>query len=347
MKFLRMFLILICLVPQMVWALDIEFFSMSPVLLGRSPGARSAAMGRTGVAIGKDGFTVLSNPATLNGIRDLSLNFSYSQKYGVPEEADFNFAHVGYRIKNLGVIGLSRYHMFWYTFYITGPNGPEILDEVDISNDLYILTLTNEVRKNLCLGFNFELARDNNAFGGTEPDYEKANAFLIDVGAIQTFDVSPSSVYDQEISLGLSVSNVLGTEMDFGHGYKETLPTTLRVGVGYEAHFTKTLGVVAQLEWRDTNGELYDQYRFGCELQVLEVFRPRFGFYRDHVGLSDEWKTETTYGLGLYVPLDQYVKINQAIAVQFDWVSLPQSFESDAFEYEDFTTYSVKVDVGF
>jgi hypothetical protein len=100
----------------------------------------------------------------------------------------------------------------------------------------------------------------------------------------------------------------------------------LRIGPAHRSWHgrLRTLGLLCHLEYQDVvNSDYYDAYKIGGEVHILEVLALRTGYYyenRSELEGGDDWVGETTYGVGLDLPIARLSEDAPPLRISLDWV---------------------------
>lgn len=315
---------------------------------GRQPSARGESMGRGTVAMSGDILSSLYNPAGLADMLGLSFSMSFSDGSQAPDMADQTFLGAGVPVTKHFGIGFSRCH-FEYETEIDHPGKRSTTYTQE--STIHTLTIAAKPAAGFYVGLNLSLFSETSS-GATE------TTLWPDVGVLKMFYWKRSGGSRHRLSLGGSLSNLTGSGFDTPEG-EEELPVTLRVGTSYRVASgrrslngrLRTLGLLCHLEYQDVLKSAYrDAYKIGTEIQLVEILALRGGYYIESIdsGEADEgreWIGNTTYGLGLGLPIGKLAKDMPPLRISLDWASYEDP--SDTAESGDaprLSVYTLSID---
>lgn len=334
---------------------NLEFF------FGRQPSARSEAMGQALVASYDGGFTLFYNPAGIILNQKLTASFSYASPYYLLTNANYNFLGFTYNIGNWGTIGISRFHFsFGENIYAASVDDPFIFSRSITPTTTFItVSYAKEIFTNLAIGLNFNFYSEN---------LLDTKSYPVDIGLLKIIPIKREQENKQRLYFGVSIKNAFGSKINyssqilmpgssFKFSFEESLPIILRIGTSYELfllkhHYLPNLymfGVMFQIEYEDV---LNDKYRtgikFGSELSFFEIFYFRSGYYSFKVGPGSvngkKRLTDFTYGFGIRLPVDDFLKKRFPLAISFDLTSLKQpSYVREYNDWDNFSIYSLNL----
>ena len=88
---------------------------------------------------------------------------------------------------------------------------------------------------------------------------------------------------------------------------------------------TLSLRLLGHLEYQNVlDSGRYDAYKAGGEIRLLEILAVRGGYYYENIpdeDGGDSWNGETTYGLGLGLPISRLGEDAPPLRVSLDWVT--------------------------
>jgi hypothetical protein len=313
-------------------------------LFGREPSARAEALGKGNVTATGSVLETYSNPAGLAGAAALSFCTSSSKAFYTLEDARYTYLGGSLRVGRIGVIGVSRYHLDTRE-RMSQPTGGK--DAYTPEYYVYTLTFSAEPIRDLFAGTNINLLRYN-------PSGEYSNVWWADLGLLKTIRLTRSDRMRQLLRVGGSIANFTYSEADVTDGTGD-LPVTLRIGCSYSAAWwsrtyltsLKTIELLVNLEYEDLlNSEYLDGYRLGGEVWLLEMIALRIGHYSEdiddfgHAGNKGE-EEETTYGLGIELPLDKLSDGDIPVVLSLDMVRLDQpSRTHGSAAYDKYSVYT-------
>lgn len=321
---------------------------------GRLPSARAEAMGKSYTSIDGDLATAYFNPAGIATINELEINGSFTSPYYLLKKAKYDFASIGYKIKDYLIVGLNRNHFsFGEKIYYTDIIG-NVLGSYDMYETNYCLTLASQPIKNLFLGLN------SNYFIWNPLD-KKATTVHLDFGVIKKFQFLQKETSGHSVNIGASIVdfNYGKITLDYnGNKNTDTLPVITRLGANYQFVLDKhllidtlqTFNLLIQGEYQNVlNCEYESAIRTGAEIMILEILSVRAGYYKEKnydYGIPSENKNEInaiTYGVGLQIPLYRVTKI--PLNINFDYTSLPQPSYTKIYytTWDNFTTYNLRL----
>lgn len=331
---------------------------------GRQPSARSEAMGRTLTAANDGVFTAFYNPAGIVLNQGLNVAFSYASPYYLLTEANYNFIGLTYNARKLGTFGMHRFHFSsGQEQRIRSVNDPDkVLDSYIPSTTFYTISYAKEIMTDLTIGLNFNLYSDKMS------DTKTIKSYPINIGLLKTLLIKNERENKKRLNFGASIKNVFGTNIDFSSpaliadslynlSYEESLPIILTTGLSYELLLSKhptlsnlhLFGMTLQLEYEDVLNYKYQAgIKIGSELSFLDIFYFRTGYYSfksDPDLLSGKKRlTDFTYGFGIHLPIDEFIKEKFPLTISFDLTSLKQpSYIKDFNDWDNFSTYSLNI----
>lgn len=326
------------------------------LFFGRQPSARSEAMGRSFAAMTEDVNSYFYNPAGLATVDGLNLNVTYAKPFYLAFKGNYNFIGVSYKIKQFGVLALSRDYFG--------------LGEVDVVNEFGVfqhrikpslvnfrLTLSREMLPNFYAGVNFNLFRDKE-YSAFLIENRTKSFFYADLGVLKIFNIKGSGL-NHKINIGSSIINLNYTsyEMDLGNEvHRFNLPVIFRIGAAYDlkingspviSNFTN-YNFLLLTEYQNTlNAKRNYEIKSGFELSLFELLSLRMGYYYQKESECDNCKNhlnEFTYGLGINIPIHKFLKTKFPLNIKFDYANLKQpSFVTDRNNRGNFQVYNLKI----
>lgn len=323
---------------------NINFF------FGRQPSARAEAMGRTMVASRDNAFSSFYNPATLFLSRGLNAAYSHADPYYIARKANFTFMGISCHLEKFGAVGVSRFR-FSYGEDLYSPIGsgnPDYETFIPVT-EMYTLSYSQEIMNNLLVGLNLNYYRDELS------SRVKATGYPLDAGLLKIIPLKNEDNNRQEMRFGLSLKNLLQSQITI-LDHPENLPSLLQAGLAYQARFHRqdylpglySLGLLIQADYQDI---LNDRYRSGihagAEISLLEILSLRLGYYSIKLdpspGNGKEKLTDFTYGFGVNLPFDAFVKSQFPLSLSLDITSLKQPSYIIDYEWPRFTVYSLNL----
>ena len=315
---------------------------------GRRPSAAGEALGRGMVALSGDILSSVYNPAGLADAIGLSFCTSVSGASNTLEGADHTFLGAGIPVGTYFGVGLSWYHLD----YGTAVHHPGRRNEPSApQSSIYTLTVAARPVAHFYVGANLNLLRAK--FPG-----QSRSSLWPDLGVMKVFRWGESGNIEHRISLGSSLSNCTGSDIDSPTG-REDLPVAFRIGTAYRVSWVhrswhnrlRTLGLLCHLEYQDVlNWDYRDAYKIGGEVRLLEILALRIGYYYGNiadqdVAVDEYWDGETTYGLGLGLPISRLSRNAPPLRVSFDWVSREEPKQTEgSTDPVRFSIYTLCVD---
>ena len=317
----------------------------------RLPSTRAESMGRAGVCLGGDEFSVWSNPAGISMLKGMDLNIGYSNIYQHPydtsltpfEDANFQFYGFATRINNLMSVGINRNEFTrGENIYRIDPDSV-VFDSLVPKFTSYTFTLGIQPMQQLYIGVNFNYTQGHPLYG---PYYsnQRPSGFSFDLGAIWRQELSEGKNHRQYVDGGVSLANTTFSEIHYSSfaGFHQ-LPANLRLGAGW--HYTMKnkqdadkphlLDASVTTEFQTIIGYQYrTAYRAGAEILLYELLALRAGYYSESVnpdlfsGGTTLYKSQVgnlTYGAGLEVPLNKFTDGNIPLDIKFDFANLPST----------------------
>ncbi|MBN2414918.1 PorV/PorQ family protein [bacterium] len=283
-----------------------------------SPGARSAGMGESFVAVADDATAIFWNPGGLafQTGRELTLMHCNWLPGLLGANGDMYYEFLAYRqhVESLGgTIGANVTFLNLGEMAHTGEAGPEVIDTFNAWDLAITLSYATKLNDNLGIGFNMRYIRSNLApmGAGEEKGNGVGNAFAVDVGMLY------KTPWLKGFSMGFNLSN-MGPKITYVDAAQaDPLPTNLKLGIAYRALDTEFNRLIFSLETNKllvhgddpfykaiytvwSEGDMNDQFRslvsaVGMEYVYDNMIFLRAGYYYDEEG---EVKYPT-FGAGL------------------------------------------------
>ncbi|MDA3838556.1 MAG: hypothetical protein PF574_06195 [Candidatus Delongbacteria bacterium] len=361
----KIFLIIIILSSILLSQDEDTFFNM--LYVDRQPSTKIESMGRCGVAVPDEMFSVFYNPALVSNINGLTVSSSMVSPYPSFAESKFSFIGIGYSLKKKLSFGLSIYNYSSKTIAATDTNGISLGNLEPKAND-YKFTISISPNRAFSMGISGKYVTSNML---DKTDYFKEEkGFDMDIGIHQIVAVTRNRNYRQRISIGISFMNLFSADIG---DYK--LPRIMNTGVNFS--FIPRVGTIIprintilftftgeyQKQWES---EYHSGMKFGSELLIAEMVSLRCGYYWDKVNDKDEtiypfadsldpemqsysykvyeYIEEFTYGFGLTIPLYKFYGESIPLNIKFDYANMkyPESTDID-YNYDNINSYSLSV----
>ena len=224
-------------------------------------GARSLAMGNSGVADSENGFAAYYNPAGLSYLKDRHLSTTY---YFLSLDRQLHYVGLAFPLKPSAGISVAWMHAG--VTDIQGRTFTGIPDEVyDTGQDVIYLSFSNAFHRRISVGLNFKIL---------------SHKILDLTGSGLGFDVGILLKPFDRISLGILFKDIGASYTwntqdlfgDRGGNYTETFPQILKIGLAY--HHNSIFAFVGDVELSDKQ-----DYRvhFGGEYLVSNILFLRMG----------------------------------------------------------------------
>ncbi|MDA3885668.1 MAG: hypothetical protein PF638_08750 [Candidatus Delongbacteria bacterium] len=342
---------------------DNEFFDK--LYVDRQPSAKIESMGRCGVVVPDEMFSVFYNPAHISTINGVSVSSSIVSPYSMMDDSQFSFIGIGFSLKKKLSFGFSLYNYQSEKLdYVLPAN--IVLDNPE-SND-YKLTISLSPNRAFSIGVSGKYVSTNEI--DSLFNQKVLKGYDMDVGIHQIVAVTRNRNFRQRTSIGISFINVFSA--DIGN-YK--LPRIMNTGVNFSfiprvgtiiPHINSVLFTFTGEYQKMWDSDYHSGMKFGSELLVAEIVSLRCGYYWDKVNDKDEtiyydnpadpefgeinykvyeYIEEFTYGFGLNIPLYRFYGSKIPLNIKFDYANMkyPESNDSDLIDYDNINSYSLSV----
>jgi len=200
-----------------------------------SPGARSAGMGESFVAVADDATAVFWNPAGLAFQRGREVTFMHANWLPglLGASSDMYYEFLAYRqyFESLsGTLGANVTFLNLGEMNRTDETGPEVIDTFTSWDLAVSLSYATQVTEDLGLGVGMRYIRSNLAPEGTgeEKGSGIGTAFAVDLSLLYKFG------FIDGLNFGLNLSNI-GPKITYVDASQaDPLPTNLRIGFAYK-----------------------------------------------------------------------------------------------------------------
>ncbi len=330
--------------------------TLSELFFGRQPSARADAMGRGFVSVNGDAFSYFYNPAGMASLNGLSLTGTFTGKYYLLDSSKYNFFSASYKIKDYGTIGFSRDYFTYGEDVVTTDEFGNITGRYEPYVTNYRLTLSSEVIKDLFVGVNLNLLKNNTGSELSVGNERGSNgdAFYFDLGVIKSFNIK-SGKLNHLLNAGSSLINVNSASSPSADASQnDKLPVIFRIGASYDLSIDdkniisklNSYDFLLNLEYMDLfNSKYFGGFHTGLEFTFLEILSARGGYYTQKI--TEECSnckdniSEFTYGFGLNIPVRQLSDNKIPLEVKFDYVNLKQpTFINNFDDWKNFQTFT-------
>jgi hypothetical protein len=326
------------------------------LLLERSTGASSEALGRMFFNFEPSAFSIKTNPAMAAEGWNADAGYSYSSPYYFSkdfEDSYYDYKGVRASLGNIGSFGFSRYYLKESSSY-EDYNYPEGFNRIGIDADTYMYSFSysREIIDGLYIGILANYFRENiySAY------FENAT---LGFGAVKIFSLPSICGISNTVGIGVTFENLI--EIYEGHPtYSNTyvdldpsvdpgssiswepdiiIPQRMDASLSYKGEYS-LVSAKAQFEYRKVlNSEYYTEIAEALEVGVYNSLFLRIGNYA-HTDFSDEFENTLTYGAGVKISGD-LIGVKFPFAVTFDYADLPfkKYYEND--EEERYSIYSI------
>jgi len=283
-----------------------------------SPGARSAGMGESFVAVADDAAAIFWNPGGLAFQRGREVTLMHAPWLPglLGSDGDMYYEFLAYRqyFENLGgTLAASVTFLNLGEMAQTGEQGPEVIDTFSAWDMAITLGYATQLSEHLGIGFNMRYIRSNLApmGAGEEKGNGVGNAFAVDIGMLY------KTPFLKGLSLGFNLSN-MGPKITYVDAAQaDPLPTNLKVGFAYKILDTEFNRMLISVETNKllvrqgdpfykalysawTEGSAADQFKslvsaVGVEYVYDNMIYLRAGYYYDELGKVKY----PTFGAGL------------------------------------------------
>ncbi len=256
-KFNRFFVIIVLMLPLLLWGQTrYQLYT----------GARPMGMGETYTAVANDGFAAYWNPAGLSLLKQLELNTSYSNPYGIPGLKSGYFGAAYTRDQGWGV-GASYFHFGFGD------------DELEYKNDKIQLGFGLNVFKGLSLGASFKWLSMDASLDDLSEGQASGPGF--DIGALYALNLDKIEWLDR-IQFGAVGHDIGGTKITFeSSNQAETiLDQNIRYGAAF---FLKNQIRLGGLTLTDPllAVDVDDRIHLGAETWINDWIGIRAGYQKD------------------------------------------------------------------
>jgi len=314
---------------------------LANLYLNHQPYAKGEALGRGLVANYEGSFGSYYNPALTSLNKGFNTDISYTESDKT--KPSMTYLGVSYSNEKLGSIGVSG-------FYYSKPDikrRPRI-SEYNITSYydvLYTVNYSREVFKDFYAGVNLGVYHYS---GYTYFDMEYPEYFFLrdgitlDLGLLKRFNFNVLNT-KHLVQIGAAAYNVTDSKIDFEYDAKESLPVIVRAGASHRLilpqsslnNSTDFLSVFSHFEYEKViNSYLNEVFKIGEEVTIKDLFSLRLGYFRSKINngysysfpgftytVDDDIQEEFTFGLGVKLPLDKWLKLNNGCSLKIDYSS--------------------------
>ncbi|MFC1496183.1 hypothetical protein ACFL52_02080 [Candidatus Margulisiibacteriota bacterium] len=254
--------------------------AIDPLSLGG--GARSIAMGRTGVAAAGKLEAIVANPANAAAIKNKSLTTMQTK---IAEDVNYNLfsGAAPTRFGNIGISYLTSSVSDIKTTTRDSNNRIIEASSFNYSNSVIALTNSKIINEKTAIGGTFKLF--NRSMGASG----EASGYDLDLGVHHQIR--------EDLEIGLVAQNLLPSpisHLTWNNGTKEDLLLNLKFGLNYKPKedFSVLLDIIYPA---DTSPQL----RGGGEYVHNQGLAVRGGFESIPIGINNGYATNLTFGIGL------------------------------------------------
>ncbi|MCK5147873.1 PorV/PorQ family protein [bacterium] len=250
MKMKKIITLMLVIIMTFTGVANLFAISQAAVLfLLISPGARSAGMGESFVAIADDATAVYWNPAGLafqTGREVTFMHANWLPGFGAAT-SDMYYEFLAYRqyFESLGgTLGANVTFLNLGEMNETSEDGPQILSTFNSWDLAVSLSYATKLGENLGLGVGMRYIRSNLApiGAGEEKGIGVGTAFAVDLGVLYKFG------FINGLSFGMNLSN-MGPKITYiDKKQADPLPTNLKIGFAYKALDTEFNRLVIAVE---------------------------------------------------------------------------------------------------
>ena len=337
---MKKILLIITILNSLLLSQDLavnEFFDM--LYVDRQPSTKIESMGRCGVAVPDEIFSVFYNPALISTINGLTVSSSMVSPYSFWDDSKFSFIGIGYTFKKKLSFGFSVYNYTSRTFAVTDTLGTFLGDLTPNGND-YKLTLSLSPHRAFSIGISGKYVLSN--FLDNTDYFKVEEGYDMNIGIHQIVAVIRNRNFRQRTSIGISFLNLFSADIgDYN------LPRMMNTGVNFS--FIPKIGTIIPqintvlLTFTGEYQKIWDSdyhtgMKFGSELLIVEMVSLRYGYYWEEV------IEEFTYGFGFSIPLYKFYKGKIPLNIKFDYANMkyPESDDRD-MNYNNINSYALSV----
>ena len=311
---------------------------------GRSPNARSEAMGRAYVSQMGDLGSIYFNPAGTAKANGIEFDATYTPPEAYLTKGYYQSFAIGYKVNKRFHISLSKFQFNYGKTQFANPTKTPYVEN-------NTLTISLMPIKKLFVGVN------TNYFAWQPGNGTISKALVFDLGIIKEITLGTQK---NKFNIGASVRNInfaktSTTNNNIIEVYK--LPVIARIGISYCTEFVKMklfdsssmFKLSLQSEYQKLLNSTYRSgIKFGGEITIANLIALRGGWYNEKVfdfGFPEDNKNQIstiTYGVGFIAPIKSIFKV--PIQLFFDYTSLPQiSYSRNTTDWGNFKTYQARI----
>lgn len=324
----------------------------------QQPDAVSEAMGKVQVALTGSPASAVYNPAASSFGKGLSFQYNYIEPYSIVFGTDphKSLYAISYNTNKYGAFSFTTQHYNFGTYRysrrdITSPQGYSDYENTPTLNR-YCLNYSYAIPGYFSIGLNANIFEHN-----AEKEMSQT-AYFFDLGLMKDFQIT-NETYSQNIIIAAAVTNFTYKKVDDllmislikNHAVSNTfentdvkiyLPTQYRFGASYEFESNlqlsgfKIVKAKALAEYLHVDkSDYYNTIKIGAELTMMEMLKLRIGYYKEKTGDENnnifykDYLTQSTYGVGLNLPIHKLLKTQIPMNLQFDFSGNEASSEYD------------------
>jgi len=322
--------------------------SFDGIYFHRTFSPKSEALGRSGVAVLDNAFSLQTNSSLVGHMSGYSLSYSYSNPYYGAEDGTFQFVGLTADIGQRFAFGLSEAKLQ------RSDSDFDRIRTVSLILKPIRSTAISVDARNLSMNYTNPIGVGVQVFDSDQ--------WYLNLNASYAATYTTPLNHDSKFVGGIRLENVFRNKLSLPNNVDIELPQVATVGFSNTMtlfkrdvhHWAKYVDVSLIAEYSDVlNSDYNTRLSAGTELDLSGYIKARVGYLshtNNDLGFpavnKDEIK-EVTYGFGAMLPISQIAGISRDIRLQIDYARMQQPLftNTNPFNIGEFTMWSASLKV--